>query len=131
MELVFRRLLDRRGHHDAGVVDQDRWRAEQFLAGIDRGFPLLPQADVEVHVRRVRGTQVAGERLPRLVEDVCDQHTGALANQQLSDGAADAAAAARDNRDLSCHSSTPAPRDREGWDRSVHDFVHDFGPFRR
>ena len=88
----------------AGVVDQHVELAELAGGDRDRGFPLVGLGDVEVHVAR-GVTDLVGQRLALVIEDVADHHLGAFRDEQARIFGAHPACAATDERDLSLYPS--------------------------
>ncbi len=90
--------------HDAGVVDQNVELAELVDRGRDRGLPLVGLRDVEVDVA-CGFTDLVGQCLALLVEDVADHHLGALGNECPGMCGAHAPGAAADQCNFSVHAS--------------------------
>ena len=97
-------LADLAQRDDAGVVDQNVELAELVDRGGDRGVPLVGLGDVEVDVAR-GVTDLVGQRLALVVEDVADDHLGALGDQHPRVLCAHAPCAATDQCNFSVHAS--------------------------
>ena len=97
-------LADLAEGDDAGVVHQNVELAELVDRGGNRGVPLLGRRDVEVHIAR-GVTDLVGQRLALLVEDVADHHLGALGHQSPRVLCAHAPSAATDQCNFSVHAS--------------------------
>ena len=97
-------LADLAEGDDAGVVHQNIELAELVDRGGNRGVPLLGRRDVEVHIAR-GVTDLVGQRLALLVEDVADHHLGALGHQSPRVLGAHAPSAATDQCNFSVHAS--------------------------
>jgi hypothetical protein len=112
IELGDRRLRRK----DRGVVDEDVQGAEPPGRRDDRGAGRSAPADVARQTRRgpARSRNGGGSSGRSLAVDVGAEHRGALASELRTDGVADAAGSAGDDRDLSLQSTA-------GHVRCIHD----------
>ena len=85
---------------DAGIVDADGELAPAFHDGVDHGLHLIGLGHVgdDGHGVDALGLQLCGDRLGVVVVDVHNRDGGAGFAQRVGVGAADALAAARDQR---------------------------------
>lgn len=92
-------LLDRAVLQDASVVDQDGNRSEGVLGSGDRGCPVVGTGDVEADESGAV-SQLAGERLALVLEDVRYNHRRALLQEGSSVAGSHAAGSASDDHSL-------------------------------
>ena len=99
--LVRALVVERRDGHDPGVVDEHVERAEALLDLVEERGEAGVVGDVEREADRAGSPSSAAVCSADSRSRSPTRHAGALARERLRDGAADAAAAAGDDDDLS------------------------------
>src|SRR5262249_16805790 len=89
---------------DACVVHQHVELSELTGRGRDRGVPLVGLCHVEVHIA-CGGTDLVGQRLALVVQDVADHHLGAFLHEHASVRSAHPAGTTTDECNFSVYPS--------------------------
>ena len=92
-------LVERRDHHDPGVVDEDVERAEALLDLVEEGGEAAPVGHVEGEADRAVG-ELGGGGLGGGGVEIADGDHDPLAGERAGERLTDAAGAARDDGDL-------------------------------